>query len=290
MDDSSLFDAIQNGDMARLQQCLSSLGSSTTLQDLRDRQGYTPLASAIIHGNLEVLRRLQEFAAGNGEEIRQPVGEKDNLLLLAIINARTKSGKEIVRFVLEKWGAKLAFARTARLGQSALHLAASRGLIEVFKFLRKADPTTLREELLASQDRTGQNPLHLSASSHADVVNELLDIAPALAIEQDKRGETPLHKAVEAGQKSVVEAILEKSPGAIELSDKDGRSAYQLARDKQEIQLSYEQDAPQADADLEPYLKEWTLRRPGLEPATIRHLLFGSEFSATRSQTCRAFY
>jgi ankyrin repeat protein len=132
-----------------VQESLNNMGSSTILQDLRDRQGYTPLTSAIIHSNLEVLCRLHEFSAGNCQEIRPGLSEKDDLLLLTIINARTKNGKDILRFVLEKWGIRLAFARISRSGQSSLNLAASRGAVEVFKFPRTADPSTLQKELLA---------------------------------------------------------------------------------------------------------------------------------------------
>jgi hypothetical protein len=274
--DSAFFDAIQNGDMAKVQDILSDIDPLSILQDMRDRQGNSPLASAIIHGNLAVLRRLHEFAAGNREEIRPSQNEKDNLLLLAIFNAKTTSGKDILHFVLKHWGTKFAFQRTSR-GQSALHQAALRGLTEVFQFLQKADAKRLEKELLAGQDRMGQNPLHLAASSHPDVVEELLAIAPALAMQQDHNGETPLHKAVEAGRKSIVETILEKQPTAIELCDKYGRSVYQVARDKLEFRASHEPEASHIDTDLEATLKEWILRRPELQPATVRQLLFQSE-------------
>src|SRR5436305_11594617 len=112
--DSAFFDAIQNGDMAQLQEILNGVDPSSILQDMRDRQGNSPFASAIIHGNLAVLRRLHEFAAGNGEEIRPSQNEKDNLLLLAIINAKTTTGKEILNFVLNHSGTKFAIQRTSK--------------------------------------------------------------------------------------------------------------------------------------------------------------------------------
>ena len=96
-------------------------------------------------------------------------------------------------------------------------------------------------------------------------------------MQQDHNGETPLHKAVEAGRKSIAEKLLERQPTAIKLCDKYGRSVYQVARDKLEFRLSHEPEASNIDDDLEPALKEWILRHPGLQPATVRQLLFQSE-------------
>jgi ankyrin repeat protein len=278
MDSSMIFDCIENGNTAKLEECLMGLNPRTGLETLRDEKGFTPLASAINFSQLQVLRRLHEFMAGHKQTI--PQGSSDsNLLQLAIKNSKTGNGKKVLEFVLTQWGTQLAFIRNPQSGQSALHLAASRGLVEVFVFLlTRADRSVLYDELLRSEDNTGQNPLHLSASNkHVDVVRELLVFAPTLALCKDRKGETALHKPVEAGEKPIVQKILEHSPLSILETNNDHRNAYQLAKHKIDLQLkgiaSHNTPSPNA-LEIELYLKEWILRHPGLDPATIRQLVF----------------
>jgi ankyrin repeat protein len=276
-----IFDCIENGNMAKLEECLMGLNPRTGLETLKDEKGFTPLASAINFSQLQVLCRLHEFMAGHKQKIQQ--GSSDsNLLQLAIKNSKTGNGKKVLEFVLTQWGTQLAFIRNPQSGQSALHLAASRGLVEVFVFLlTRADRSVLYDEL-RSGDNTGQNPLHLSASNkHVDVVRELLAFAPTLALRKDGKGETALHKAVEAGEKPIVQKILEHSPMSILETNDDHRNAYQLAKHKIDLQLkgiaSHNTPSPNT-LEIELYLKEWILRHPGLDPATIRQLVFSSTF------------
>ncbi len=99
MDSSKLFDAIENGDMVRLQKFLEGMESQIGLQNLKYEKGYTLLASAIDLGQLQVLHRLHEFMAGNNQTIQQGSSD-DNLLQLAIKNAKMLNGKEVLKFVL----------------------------------------------------------------------------------------------------------------------------------------------------------------------------------------------
>lgn len=281
MDSSKLFDAIENGDMVGLQKFLEGMDPQIGLQNVRNEKGYTPLASAIDLGQLQVVHRLHEFMAGNNQTIQQ--GSSDDILLqLAIKNAKTPNGKEVLKFVLAQWGTQLGYIRDPDSEQSSLHLAASRGLLEVFRFLKLASPQVLHDELVRSEDNNDQNPLHLSASNkHLDVVQELLTIEPTLALKKDSKGDTALHKAVEAGEKSIVQSILECCPDSIRESNNDARNAYQLAQHKISLQrkstASHKTPYPNA-LNIESYLKEWILRNPDFDPGTVRSLLFSSTF------------
>ncbi|KAH0566275.1 hypothetical protein GP486_000327 [Trichoglossum hirsutum] len=273
VDQSILFDGIQQGNSSQVEEYLNSPGSmATALQDLRNRQGYTPLAAAVINGNLRALEILHKFMEEGGEPIQPGTSEKDDLLCLAITNVRAGPGKGILDFVLAKWGIDLAFTCFDVSGQSALHFAASRDVTEVFKFLRKADLMRLKTELLKGRDLNVPNPLHLAAlSGHPNVVNELLSIEPSLAEMQDSKGETSLHKAVEKGKKDIVEALLKKNPNLIRHCDNSGRSPYLCALKKKGRQSDL---VPNSQPDLEPYLRERILRLPDLDPKEMRQLLF----------------
>jgi ankyrin repeat protein len=282
MDPSILFDSIENGNMAKLEEYLMDMDPHTRLQSLTDDKKFTPLACAINFGQFPVLYRLHQFMAGNDQTIEQDTSD-ENLLQLAIKNSRTANGEKVLDFVLRQWGPKLAFIRDPQSGQTALHLAASRGLSKVFEILERSDTNALHEELVRSQDNTGQNPLHLSASNkHLNVVQVLLSIEPQLALQKDdnRKGDTALHKAVEAGDISVVRTILESSPQSIGVYNADNRNPYEVAKHKIELQLkgtASHKRASQSALDIESYLKEWILRHSHHDIEEIRRLLFSSK-------------
>lgn len=263
MDSSVLFDGIQEGHLDEVEDFLKKLGPTDSLQHLTEKN-YNPLTFAVINGNLGALKLLHQFMNANGQTIQPGTNEKDDVLHLAIINAKAKNGKEILSFVLEKWGATLAFMPIGETGQSALHVAASRDAIDVFEFLEGVGTEGLKEELLGAVDAAAQNPLHLAASKgHINTLKKLLAIEPSLAEQQDQNGETPLHKAAKAGNLDVLKALLEARPDSIRICDINSRSAYVLAPEKPVNRVS----------DVKSYLREWILRLRDLDLGETRRLL-----------------
>ncbi|KAH0562627.1 hypothetical protein GP486_002690 [Trichoglossum hirsutum] len=269
MNSSILFDGIKEGRLSEVKDFLKQLNPTDTLQHITEKK-YNPLTSAVINGNLEALKLLHQFMDDSGQAIQPGTSEIDDVLCLAIINAKAKNGKEILEFVLEKWGAALAFVSIGETGQCALHVAASRDAVVVFEFLEGVGAEGLKEGLLGAIDSTAQNPLHLAASKgHVDTVKKLLAMEPSLAEQQDQNGETPLHKAAEADNLDVVKALLEANPGSIRKCDIHGRSAYVLARERR----VHGRGPPGLNVDPKSYLREWIFKFPGLDLKEMRRLL-----------------
>jgi hypothetical protein len=92
MDSSVLFDGIKEGHRDNVEDFLKKLSPTDMLQHLVENN-YNPLASAVINGNLEALKLIHHFMDESGQEIQPGTNEKDDVLCLAIINAKTKNGK-----------------------------------------------------------------------------------------------------------------------------------------------------------------------------------------------------
>src|SRR5438876_1748607 len=72
---------------------LNRLNPTCDLEQFR-QQGYTPLTSAIVYGNFDKLKLLHRFLDANGRAAQHGMSEKDDPLWLAIINAKTKNGRD----------------------------------------------------------------------------------------------------------------------------------------------------------------------------------------------------
>ncbi|XP_037420453.1 ankyrin repeat-containing protein At5g02620-like [Triticum dicoccoides] len=113
----------------------------------------------------------------------------------------------------------------ARSGYDALHIAAKQGDVEVVKELLQALP-----ELAMTVDASNTTALNTAATQgHMEVVRLLLEVDGTLALIARSNGKTALHSAARNGHVQVVRALLEAEPSIALRVDKKGQTALHMA-------------------------------------------------------------
>ncbi|XP_062213266.1 ankyrin repeat-containing protein At5g02620-like [Phragmites australis] len=219
------------------------------------------LYKAATQGKVSSLRQLVE----NDPKILSSTTPQLNMALhLAAQNGHADFAHE----VLEK-NEELLVARNAD-GDTPLHLAAKAGTLEVAKeLIRHAKAWPHQKSPLIMTNKAGNNPLHEAVRHHrGSVALALLDADPDRGHDLNDRMESPLdmasreglihvvqriindtwvdqeflasislsgtalHQAVLGGHIRIVEILLEKRPGLIDLTDSDGNNALHYAAQK----------------------------------------------------------
>lgn len=144
-------------------------------------------------------------------------------LLRALLDAAALAGHHpIVRRVLELDPGAAAPSRPA---PHPIHLAASRGHVEVLEALLAAEPG-----LATLEGERGRRPLHEAVTSGSlAAVSTVLRAAPDSATRLDTHGMSALSYAAVAGDGEMVGALLEAAPSMAEAPDECGRLPLHLA-------------------------------------------------------------
>lgn len=113
----------------------------------------------------------------------------------------------------------------ARSGYDALHIAAKQGDVEVVKELLQALP-----ELAMTVDASNTTALNTAATQgHMEVVRLLLEVDGTLTLIARSNGKTALHSAARNGHVEVVRALLRAEPSIALRVDKKGQTALHMA-------------------------------------------------------------
>ena len=194
------FDAVQNGDVARLRAFLSSFSSSSSsslLATRNDADHSSNSSSELVHvrhpnhGGTLLHVAAGSAAPAAGAAATSPEEEICSLLLDAGADVNALSGN----------------------GATPLHWAAGSGRADLaVLLLRRGADAYLSSYTWGKQvfgKDSGQTPSHWAAASgHADVLNVLSEWAPLSLGEKDERGRTPTALAAREG-KWECEVVLE---------------------------------------------------------------------------------
>lgn len=97
-------------------------------------------------------------------------------------------------------------------------------------------------------DKAGSTPLYwASHGGHMECVQTLLDVTNCDLNTQNKLGDTPLHSAAWRSHPHVVEVLLEKGADPA-IKNKDGKTAYDLAKDADVAAMIRQQVSPQLNS------------------------------------------
>nr|CAD1831045.1 unnamed protein product [Ananas comosus var. bracteatus] len=116
---------------------------------------------------------------------------------------------ELAKFICDKDSSLLTVRNAA--GETPLHCAARAGAGRIAShFISVAEDSHRLEEVLLAKDRGGKTALYMAAEEgHAAAARELMSALPVLATEDDKEGVSPLYVAVLSGSLEVVQILIE---------------------------------------------------------------------------------
>ena len=149
--------------------------------------------------------------------------EKGYTFLAVAVNSENKQGKEDIIDALDSISAIFGEQVVSNLcdktdhgGNSLLHLAVRKSLIELISFILSKTPNTDEIKNLA-----GYNPLHLAVQmNNFDIVKRILQHEGFDVDECMKNGETALHIAAQLGYSEMFGELIEKG-GDLSLRDKE---------------------------------------------------------------------
>ncbi len=193
--------------------------------DARDNPGRTPLHTAAIHGQLEIIKT---FVARKSEINAKDTQGWTPLHWVAMHDVPAGRGMSAsaagVMTILLDSGANVD-AR-GEYGNTPLYIAAdySQDSTDIVKVLiaRGAD--------VNAKGRNGETPLHRAASRGNIGIIRLLIVSKADVNAKDKHGATPLHESAYEGRNEAVEFLV-KNNADIDAKNEDGKTALQLANE-----------------------------------------------------------
>uniref|UniRef100_A0A7N0TQK7 Uncharacterized protein n=1 Tax=Kalanchoe fedtschenkoi TaxID=63787 RepID=A0A7N0TQK7_KALFE len=156
--------------------------------------------------NSEVFKVLLDFAVsprfgtGKAGEYEEHIGEvpslfKDEMMKRAVFAAARGGNADILKELLSKDGGSDVLAYRDAQGSTILHAAASKGQVEVVKYLAEAF------DICDVADNQGNTALHIAAyRGQSAVVESLITASPSSVSLENDSGETYLHMAVSGFQ------------------------------------------------------------------------------------------
>jgi ankyrin repeat protein len=186
--------AAARGDIAAIRYALAVCSDPNVIA----HTGYTPLAEASRHGQVEAVRFL--LAAG----ARLDGGSKDGQTIPLSVAA--SAGRTEVIQVLLSQGDKVD--RKDARDWTALHFAARFGQVSAATLLLQngADVNAKNDD--------GDTPLYLAAhGSHGDLTRVLIGLGAAVNV-RNRLDDTPLHRVARSGDSALGKMLLEKGADA----------------------------------------------------------------------------
>lgn len=124
----------------------------------------------------------------------------------------------------------------AKNGYDAFHVAAKQGYLEVLKELLQFFP-----QLAMTTDSSNSTALHTAATQgFTDIVNLLLETNKDLSKIARSNGKTALHSAARMGFLEVVQSLLDKDPSACFRKDLKGQTPLHMAVKAQDVDIVLE--------------------------------------------------
>ncbi|THC98242.1 hypothetical protein EYZ11_002244 [Aspergillus tanneri] len=209
-------------------------------------KGYTPLMRAVRSGHMHAIRVLVD--AGASVATLTDAGE--SLLHVAIQGGRKEIIEEV--FLLQHQP-----GIADKNGNTELHLAAMKGLVEVSKLLLAKMGSLVRNTNLNQEtplhyavkarrcelvrlfleegafvecpDENGKTPLHLAVQADSQEIIQLLLNVNASPCMRDKDGKTPMHYAVDSSRGDIVRLLAQKMPPVVNTKDKNKQTPLHYA-------------------------------------------------------------
>ncbi|XP_068665127.1 ankyrin repeat-containing protein At5g02620-like [Aristolochia californica] len=185
--------------------------------------------------------------AGNLGKVKEILQDGDEANLKELVSSQNQDG-ETPLYIAAENGHSLVIgellkhsdiqsaALKARNGYDSFHVAAKLGHLEVLKELLQAFP-----ELAMTTDSSNSTALHTAANQgHIDVVNLLLERDSNLAKIAKSNGKTALHSAARMGHLEVVKAVLSKEPTIGFRTDNKGQTALHMAVKGNKVEIVLE--------------------------------------------------
>jgi ankyrin repeat protein len=178
--------------------------------DTENREGYTPFLNACFHGNVQLIQYLLS-SRGNGIASTNNSG-KSTALHKAIWAKHSDVAKVLV-------DADASLSAYDSFGDTPLHIACARGLVDVCAYIIAKDPTTMHLRNTSNDHM----PLYTACIVNgAEVVNTLIrNGADILA--RGKGGSAPIHEACYRGHAEIVKQLIEADKNCLTLVDNNGR-------------------------------------------------------------------
>lgn len=191
------------------------LGHNRVNITARSKTGITPFHLAVIKEN----QMLVELFVNRQEDLN--IGDNDGVT--ALHYAITNGNKQIVEYLLSLGNKVDVNAVTLKRKWSPLHFAIYFKREDISSLL--IDNSNIKVNLISDE---GASPLHLAVSrGQVEVVKKLLEKDAKIDV-QTKEGYTPLHLAMIKGDINIFTILIEKNPN-INTKSKDGKSVLHLA-------------------------------------------------------------
>ena len=227
------------------EQVVTSLDKKTNLLEAKDREGKTPLLTAIRYHHEQVIEQLIMAGAdlqatnnrrqqttlhyasywGNLNIVQLLIEKNPNLLKAKDKNKETplfsaiacKHEQVVEQLIIYK--ADLEARDNDQ--QTPLHYATRWGNTKIVQLLIEKNPS-----ILEAKDKYGRTPLFSAIlSGNEQVVEEVIKSGADLEARDKYRQQTPLHYASsEQGNIKIVQLLLEKKPILLETKNKDGNT------------------------------------------------------------------
>jgi serine/threonine-protein phosphatase 6 regulatory ankyrin repeat subunit A len=183
----------------------------------QDKDGETPLMSAVKRGQAGIAKVLLKRMAGQGLEVKDRMGNT------ALHWAAEENRAEMATLLLSAGASALA---TTPMGMTPLVLAAIKGHVSIAGALLKH----MAGQGLEVKDRMGNTALHWAAEHNRAAIATLLLSAGASALATTPMEMTPLVLAAIKGHVSIAGALLKHMAGqGLEVKDRMGNTALHWA-------------------------------------------------------------
>ncbi|KEZ41826.1 hypothetical protein SAPIO_CDS6823 [Scedosporium apiospermum] len=201
----------------------------------KDADGRLPIHWAVSANSTEIVRLLAELRDFD------PDVEDDSGWSPLMIAVNVKDSEEVLSILLAK---EADVNQQNHNGQTALHLVASKGNLDVARILfRQQPPASARV-----RDKRGQYAIHRAAAAGSTPMIALLLSHRSPIDATDSSGYTALHHAIAEGHGDAAVALLKAGADASK-RDNDGMLAIDLAPDK-EVRRFIQRQAEQEGIEI----------------------------------------